>query len=163
MLDNATIQNDVSKKFPEATFSEFKGMLTITISKDQILKLMKYLKNHKEFEFSYLTDLTGVDYLDMELEPRFAVVYHLHSLKNNYRVRVKALVPEEDMVVDSMSSLWKGAIWLEREAYDMFGFQFKGHPDLRRILLPDNFEGHPLRKDYPLRGRGERDILLDLK
>jgi NADH-quinone oxidoreductase subunit C len=163
MIDNATIQQDIAKKFSSATFEEFKGMLTITVPKEDILDLMKYLKKHKKFQFDYLTDLTGVDYLDMEREPRFAVVYHLFSLKNNFRIRVKAMVPEDDMEVDSMASLWKGAVWLEREAFDMFGFKFKGHPDLRRILLPDNFEGYPLRKDYPLRGRGERDILLDLK
>lgn len=163
MINNEMIRKEVSGEFPHATFEEFQGMLTISVKKDEILRLMKYLKEHPEFSFDYLTDLTGVDYLDMEIEPRFAVVYHLYSFKNNYRIRVKALVPEDDVEVDSMSSLWKGAIWLEREAFDMFGFQFRGHPDLRRILMPDNFDGFPLRKDYPVRGRGERDILLDLK
>ncbi|GAB4172779.1 MAG: NADH-quinone oxidoreductase subunit C [Calditrichia bacterium] len=163
MLDNAKIKQDLEKKFPEVSFEEFKGMLTVIIQKKDIIPVLKYLKTHKQFKFDYLTDVTAVDYLDMEKEPRFAMVYHLQSLDNDFRIRVRALVEEDDVEVDTVSSLWKGAIWLEREVFDMFGIIFKGHPDLRRILTPDNFDGHPLRKDYPLRGKGERDILLDLK
>jgi len=93
-----------------------------------------------------------VDYLDKRT-PRFEVVYHLYSLSKNHRLRVKIPVAGEDPVVDSLTPLWKGANWLEREVWDMFGIRFRGHPDLRRILLYEQFEGYPLRKDYPVNYR----------
>ncbi len=163
MIENKHIQDAVSQKFPEATFEEFRGMLSIRIPKNQVFELMEFLKKDANLQFDYLTDLTGVDFLKQEREPRFDVVYHLYSFKNNHRVRVKTGVPEDDLDVPSMVPLWNAANWLEREAYEMFGFNFLGHPDLRRILTPDVFDGYPLRKDYPLRGRGERDVILDLK
>ena len=93
-----------------------------------------------------------MDYLDKRT-PRFEVVYHLYSLSKNHRLRVKIPVAGEDPVVDSLTPLWKGANWLEREVWDMFGIRFRGHPDLRRILLYEQFEGYPLRKDYPVNYR----------
>ena len=93
-----------------------------------------------------------MDYLDKRT-PRFEVVYHLYSLSKNHRLRVKIPVAGEDPVVDSLTPLWKGADWLEREVWDMFGIRFRGHPDLRRILLYEQFEGYPLRKDYPVNYR----------
>lgn len=163
MIENKQIQDAVASKFPEATFEEFRGMLAIRIPKRQVFELMQFLKEDANLQFDYLTDLTGVDFLKQERDPRFDVVYHLYSFKHNHRVRVKTAVPEDDMDVPSMVPLWNAANWLEREAYEMFGFHFVGHPDLRRILTPDMFDGYPLRKDYPLRGRGERDVILDLK
>jgi NADH-quinone oxidoreductase subunit C len=94
-----------------------------------------------------LIDLTAVDYLPRE--PRFEVVYHLHSISINHRVRIKLLVPEGEPEVDSATDLWSSANWLEREVWDLYGIRFAGHPDLRRLLLYEQFEGHPLRKDYP--------------
>ena len=88
---------------------------------------------------------------------RFAVVYQLNSIEHNARLRVQAYVPEDPCEIDTVSGIWDSANWGEREAFDMYGVVFKGHPDLKRILMPDNYEGHPLRKDYPLKGRGERD------
>ena len=163
MISFEHVQQRTQEKFPQAQFEEFRGQWSIRIPKAQLLELMKFLKEDKELAFDYLTDVTGVDYLKMEREPRFDVVYHLYSFKNNVRLRVKSGVDERDMAVPSMTGLWKAANWLEREAFEMFGFQFTGHPDLRRILLPDIFDGYPLRKDYPLQGRGERDVILDLK
>jgi len=163
MPDFNKLQQQIQDRFPEATFEEFRGQLSIRIPREKLLELMTFLKSDKELAFDYLTDVTGVDYLKMEREPRFDVVYHLYSFQNNVRLRVKVGIDERDMDVPSMTGLWKAANWLEREAFEMFGFQFTGHPDLRRILLPDIFDGYPLRKDYPLRGRGERDVILDLK
>jgi len=112
---------------------------------------MQFLK--EELEFDYLTDITAVDY--PEREKRFEMVYHLFSLKNHYRIRVKTEIKEGEKV-SSMTKVWGSANWLEREVYDMFGIEFEGHPDLRRILLSDEWEGHPLRKDYPLIGDGKQ-------
>ncbi len=163
MLDHEFIRRTVKEKFPEAEFEEFRGQLAVRIPKSRLLDLMTFLKEDKNLFFDYLTDVTGVDYLKMNREPRFDVVYQLYSFKHHQRLRVKVGVDEEDMKVPSMTSLWRAANWLERETFEMFGFQFEGHPDLRRLLLPDIFDGFPLRKDYPLRGRGERDVVLDLK
>ncbi len=98
----------------------------------------------------YLADLCGADYPDNK--DRFEVVYNLYSIKHGHRLRVKALVPESDPSVDSVVPVWSGANWHEREACDMYGIVFNGHPDLRRILMPEDWEGYPLRKDYPLKG-----------
>lgn len=163
MLDTETLKAQIHNKFPAAVLEEFRGQLSVRIPIDQLLNFMQYLKDTKELSFDYLTDVTGVDYLKMEREPRFDVVYHVYSFKHHYRLRVKVGVPEENLDVPSLTPLWKAANWLEREAFEMFGFNFVGHPDLRRLLLPDIFDGFPLRKDYPLHGRGERDVVLDLK
>ncbi len=162
-MESGKIKKHISKKFPEIQFEEFRGDLAVRVERDQLTAFMKFLKEDRELNFNYLTDVTGVDYLNMEREPRFDVVYQLYSFKNNFRIRVKVGLPEDDLDVASMTPLWKAANWLEREAFEMYGFNFTGHPDLRRLLTPDVFDGHPLRKDYPLQGRGERDVILDLK
>lgn len=124
---------------------------TIVVRRESVLNFMKMLKG--EFQFEMLADLTAVDYLGQQ--PRFEVVYHLNSLERNLRLRVKIPVNEGEEV-DSLTSIWPIADWLEREVWDMFGIRFKNHPDLRRILLYDEFEGHPLRKDYPINKRQPR-------
>ena len=111
---------------------------------------------HRDEPVDSLTDLTAVDYLNQGMPERFCVVYNLYSFKENVRTRVKAFVPEGDASIDSVSALWKSAPWAEREVWDLFGISFKGHPDLKRLLLPESYQGHPLRKDYPLTGKGER-------
>jgi len=121
---------------------------TILIERDDLLEIVKFLKEGP-YAFTMLLDLTCVDYAGHE--ERFQMVYHLFSLSNNQRLRIKTSLPEEDPSIDSLTSFWKNANWLEREIYDMFGVQFPGHPDLRRIFMWDEFEGYPLRKDYPLR------------
>lgn len=110
-----------------------------------------FFKEDLRLAFNVLVDLTAVDYL--ERRPRFEVVYHLLSMSGNRRLRVKILWDENIPGIDSVSGLWKSANWLEREVWDMFGIRFAGHPDLKRILLYEEFEGHPLRKDYPIRKR----------
>lgn len=127
----------------------FRGDETIIISREGLQETFRSLKEDPKLDFNYLTDITVGDYLGKK-EPRFEVVYHLYSLRMKHRLRVKVPVPEEDPNVESLTPLWKGANWLEREAWDMFGICFVGHPDLRRILLYEEFQGYPLRKDYPI-------------
>jgi NADH-quinone oxidoreductase subunit C len=125
------------------------GQLTIEIRRDDVLKVMKFLRDDANCQFLTLLDVCGVDYpVDDE---RFEIVYHLLSMTHNNRIRVK-LRTDEDMPVDSVTPLFKAANWWEREVWDMFGVAFNGHPDLRRILTDYGFEGHPLRKDFPLTG-----------
>ena len=143
--------------------SDAQDELTITVRKDVIYELMVFLKNDSELVYNFLADVTAVDYSLMEDVlmkydyARFMVVYHLLSTEKKERLRVKVPVHEKELSIPSMTSIWKVANWLERETYDMFGITFENHPDLRRILMPDDYEGHPLCKDYPLRGRGERE------
>jgi NADH-quinone oxidoreductase subunit C len=128
------------------------GDETITIPRERAVAIMTALRDDPEFAFDVLVDATAVDWL--ERAPRFDVVYHLNSLTRNHRLRVKTQAGAgDDAWVPSMVPIWKAADWLERECYDMFGIQFRGHSDLRRILLYDSFEGHPLRKDYPYQRR----------
>lgn len=139
----------------------FRGDETIVVPRDVILKVMQILRDEEPFRMEYLMDLTVVDRLFLGGGPRFEVVYHLYSLSKNHRIRVKTLLPEEDPVVDSLTGLWASANWMEREAWDLYGVRFEGHPDLRRILLYPEFVGHPLRKDYPKEGEQPRIPLYD--
>jgi NADH-quinone oxidoreductase subunit C len=125
----------------------------VVIDKEALLPLVKFL-NNKPHEYNMLLDLTCVDY--MGEEPRFEMVYHLFSLSQNKRIRIKARLREKDLSIASLTTIWKNANWLEREIFDLFGVHFEGHPDLRRIFMYDGFEGNPLRKDYPLRKRQPR-------
>jgi NADH-quinone oxidoreductase subunit C len=118
---------------------------------EALFKILDFLKKDPRMQFDMLVDLTAVDYLGRE--PRFEVVYHLLSLPLNQRIRIKTGISGAKPVVDSVVALWASANWLEREVWDMFGIEFAGHPDLKRILLYPEFEGHPLRKDYPIRRR----------
>jgi NADH-quinone oxidoreductase subunit C len=122
------------------------------VKKEAIIELFKFLRDDPELDCKFLMDLTAVDYLNRK-DNRFEVVYHFYSLKHNGRLRVKIPVSEDDCTIDSVSSLWKTANWYEREVWDLYGIKFKGHPDMRRILLYEEFKGHPLRKDYPINKR----------
>ena len=123
------------------------GDATVLVDAAKIVEVMRFLRDTPEIEFEMLTDVTAVDYLGEQ--PRFEMVYHLYSVARNRRLRVKARVPEDPAEIDTLTELWSSANWMEREVYDMYGIRFRGHPDLRRILLYEEFEGHPLRKDYP--------------
>ena len=125
----------------------FRGDETATVERSQIVEILTWLRDDPELRFEMLTDLTATDYSPRE--PRFEVVYHLYSVSKKHRLRIKIQVPEEDATVDSLYHVWHIADWLEREVWDLYGIRFKGHPDLRRILLHEDFVGHPLRKDYP--------------
>jgi NADH-quinone oxidoreductase subunit C len=127
---------------------EFRGEVTVVVKKEEIVAVCTFLKD--DLGFNFLTDLCGVDYLGTA--PRFMVVYHLYNIGTHQRFRVKASVEESDARIDTVSGVWSTANWHERECYDLMGISFNNHPDLRRILLPDEWEGHPLRKDYPLQG-----------
>lgn len=135
------------------------GELTVVIEKDCVLPVTEALRDNSEFAFEEVMDVCGVDYSDYangDWEgPRFAVVYHLLSLSNNHRMRLKVFLDGEPPVIDSVVSIWTSANWFEREAFDLFGIVFEGHPDLRRILTDYGFIGHPFRKDFPLIGQVE--------
>ena len=123
------------------------GDATASIDPERVVEVARLLRDDSELEFEMLTDVTAVDYLGQE--PRFEMVYHFYSVARNQRLRIKARVPEEPAEIDSLAGLYASANWMEREVWDLYGIRFKGHPDLRRILLYEEFEGHPLRKDYP--------------
>jgi NADH-quinone oxidoreductase subunit C len=126
------------------------GDAVIFVTPDSLQKVAKALKEDADLCFEYLSDIRGVDYLDQDQEPRFEAVYELHSFEHNHSVRIRVGLEEENPSVPTVSDLWKGALYPERELFDMFGFDIPGHPDLRRIIMPDEWEGNPLRRDYPL-------------
>jgi NADH-quinone oxidoreductase subunit C len=137
--------------------SEFRDNKRVTVPAEKVFDALKLLKDSG---FDFLSDVAGIDYLGYpDATDRFAVVYALINMTSGERLFVKTFVNDPDPEVPSVVSLWKGADWMEREVFDMFGIRFPGHPDLRRILMPDAFEDFPLRKDYPLRGHGERHNL----
>ncbi len=127
------------------------GEITIVAKRDGLVELMTWLRDEPGLKFDFLSDIGGVD-LGEFASPRFAVAYQLYSLAHNHRLRVKVFLAEDDAHLPTMWNVWKAANWLEREIYDMFGVIFDGHPDLRRILMPSDYEGHPLRKDFPIKG-----------
>ena len=152
------VLDQLKERFGEAvleTHNRF-GNETAIIKRESVLAIMKFLKDECGFEM--LLDLCGVDHLPEK--PRFEVVYHLKSMSRGYRVRIKVRIPEEEPVVDSIVSIWKGANWYERECWEFYGIKFQGHPDLRTLLLYPEFQGHPLRKDYPHKKRQPRIPLL---
>jgi len=125
-----------------------RGEVTLDIVPARISSVCGYLKYDQKF--ARLSSVTAVD--RYPAEPRFEVVYHLHSIERNLRVRLKCRLPGGDPAIESVVAVWRAANWYEREVFDLFGIRFIGHPDLRRIMLPDGWEGHPLRKDYPVTG-----------
>ena len=132
----------------------FRGDQTVTVRKDCGNDFFKFLRDEPELAFNFLMDITAVDYLSKKTE-RFEVVYHFYSLKHNDRLRIKIPIPMKDCIADTITPLWKTANWYEREIWDMYGIKFRNHPDLKRILLYEEFNGHPLRKDFPLTGYTE--------
>jgi NADH-quinone oxidoreductase subunit C len=152
-MEASQIAERIKETFPGETLDvrEFRGQVSVTLKKGRLLDICRYLHDDPDLFFDYLVDLCGVDYLGKK-NMRFEVVYHLYSMKHRHAVRLKAEVPDGDPSIDSVMPVWTGANWHERECYDMFGIIFNGHPDLRRILLPEDWEGYPLRKDYPLKG-----------
>lgn len=142
----------INDQFPELKIdtTDFRDELTLSFDKSFIIPVCKFLKSNSELEFLFCTDITAIDWAVRK--NRFTVVYNLYSLKNNFRLRLKANVDESDCTIDSVTSVWKSANWQERETYDMYGIKFNTHPDLRRMYMPEEFEYHPLRKDFPLTG-----------
>jgi len=132
----------------------FRGDRTMVVPREYLRELCGRARTHPDLQFNLLSDATCVD--RFPAEPRFELNYQLVSIPKRHRITLRVRVPGSDPVVDSLCPVWPGANWLEREIFDLFGIQFTGHPDLRRILLPNDFEGHPLRRDYPV--HGYRDI-----
>ena len=136
------------------------GQTCIRIAPARLVEVMRFLHDDLELAFDQLADLTCVDYLEFpEATDRFGVVYTLLSVRHGHRLWVKCFVNDPEPTVPSVFDIWHGADWMEREVWDLFGVRFEGHPDLRRIVTWEGFEAHPLRKDYPLHGRGERESL----
>jgi len=145
----------LQRAFPELESSEFRSQTRVVVPLERLRELLGALK--EQFGFDLLVDVSCVDYLHYRGAPdRFGMVYVLTNTETNERLIVRSYLGETDPVVPSVVDLWEGANWLEREVWDLFGIRFAGHPDLRRVVLPEQFMAHPLRKDYPLQGRGER-------
>jgi len=148
----------IQQKFPEAfvSWKEWRGDLAVSIKKTAVVPVCRYVHDDPEMDFDYIVHISSVDYPDDE--ERFEVVYEFYSIRRRQRIRIKARVAEEGAAIDSVTGIWKGAEYMEREVFDMMGIVFNNHPDPRRILMPDEYdEGWPLRKDFPLAGKGWRD------
>jgi len=147
-----SLQNEFPKNIVD--IKQYRNETTILVDKESIHKICNHLKYN--LDFTFLADLTAVDYLEVK-SPRYEVVYHIHRFgpdcEENVRIRLKAELTDSEPKIDSVVSIWSSADWLEREVYDMFGIKFIGHPDLRRILMPDDYEPFPLRKDFDVRNR----------
>jgi len=154
-MPTATILSKIKERLPGAVLdiTEFAGEHILHVKGQDILKVLTELKDDG---FNFLADLTAIDNLTLGGFERFAVSYHLLSHKTTERATVKAYISEEKPSLPSVESLWKTADWQEREVFDLYGIRFEGHPNLIRIMNPDDFEGYPLRKDYPRLGRKER-------
>jgi NADH-quinone oxidoreductase subunit C len=156
-VDGAAILDEVRARFGDAVLEthDDRGDHTAVVDRARVREVLAFCRD-SALGFEVLMDLTAVDYSKFpgrEDGPRFEVVYHLYSIAHNHRVRVKVRVDEDDAVVPSAVPLWPIADWFEREVWDMFGIRFDGHPDLRRLLMYEEFVGHPLRKDYPINRR----------
>lgn len=169
-LDHPTFKR-VKEQFPDKKFraTEYRGHSTLILDKDDLFEVMTFLREDEACRYNFLSDVLGVDYLDYPSETigRFAVIYNLCAYDREDRFFVKVFLDptgptdgiEDDpgLYIDSVCPIWPGAEWNEREVFDMFGIRFVGHPDMRRILTWETYPGHPLRKDYPVIGRGERE------
>jgi NADH-quinone oxidoreductase subunit C len=149
-LDNASVATRLREAFPKAVGEtwQHRGMLSVPVAREALVEVARFLRDTPDLRYVFLENLCGVDYLGRE--PRFEVVYHLLSLQNRHRLVLKVGAPEDDPTIPTLTGLWPTATWQEREAFDMFGIIFGGHPALHRILMPDDWEGYPLRKDVPL-------------
>jgi NADH-quinone oxidoreductase subunit C len=155
-MDPLQIAKMIEEKFAGQVVGteSYVGQVGVMLRKDNIKDICLFLRDEPSLKMDHLSDLTAVDFSRYpgDTGPRFEVVYNLISTEHHHRIRLKVRVPEEDPRIDSVSSIWQTANWHERETYDLMGITFDGHPDLRRILLPEDWEGHPLRKEYPLKG-----------
>lgn len=148
------IRTAVTGKFGEGAgeWVEYRGETTLITSRERLEEIARFLRDCPDLQFDVMAYATAVDYLLQKRTPRFEVVYNLLSSAKHHRMRLKAGVPEDDCWSPSLYGVWKSCNFMEREAYDMFGIEYRGHPDLRRILMPDDWQGWPLRKDFPMGG-----------
>ncbi|MCJ7934726.1 NADH-quinone oxidoreductase subunit C [Chryseobacterium sp. CBSDS_008] len=149
-MTNEFVLEAITREFPESVISSSEpyGMLTIEVKKEDIKKIIHYLKD-SSLEFNFLTDICGIHYPEFP-EKEIGVVYHLHNMMANFRLRLKIFMSRENIEVDSLTDLYAGANWMERETYDFYGIKFKGHPDLRPILNMEDLGYHPMLKEYRL-------------
>jgi NADH-quinone oxidoreductase subunit C len=144
----------LAERFGPLESSVFRGQTRLVVPAERSRAVMEFLRDRG---FDLLVDVTCVDYLDFKgAKHRYGLVYLLASTATNHRLVVRVFADDPEPTVDSLVPLWEAANWLEREVWDLFGIRFTGHPDLRRLVMPEEFTAHPLRKDYPLQGRGER-------
>lgn len=164
-MESTGIAEKLREKFPDDVLESYKhmGQNGVLVKRDHIVELCRFLRD--ECSMNHLMCLTGIDNSQRKGKffERFEVVYQLYSISEKHMLRLRAQVPEDDCSIESITSLWIGANWLERECYDLMGIHFDSHPDQRRILTPDDWEGHPLRKEYPLRGDKEWSGYEELK
>jgi len=149
-MTNEFVLEAITREFPDSVISSAEpyGMLTVEVKKDDIKKIIHYLKD-SSLEINFLTDICGIHYPEFP-DKEIGVVYHLHNMMTNFRLRLKIFMPRENIEVDSLVELYAGANWMERETYDFFGIKFKGHPDLRPILNMEDLGYHPMLKEYRL-------------
>lgn len=158
MLTNQEVAEHIAEKFDGsvADFEQPYGLLTLTTTRETIIPLLSYLKDHPVYQINFLTDITGVHYPG-STGKEFAVVYHIHSLVNNFRTRIKVFLAKEDLHIPTAIDLYASANWMERETFDFFGILFDGHPNLTRILNVEEMDYHPMRKEYPLEDATRQD------
>jgi NADH-quinone oxidoreductase subunit C len=151
-MTNTDITRKVKEALPQSLLEmyEFRGDLTLLVRVEDLERVARFVKDDPDLSFDLIIDAAGVDMY--RPEGRFEVVYNIYSLKNKRYLRLKVRVEEEHAVVPTLTGVWPGANWHERETFDMFGIKFDGHPDLRRFYMPEEFEYYPLRKDFPLMG-----------
>jgi len=155
------IAQRIQEKFPSefVEIKEFRNESTVTVKPDRIVEIARFLRDDPSTAFDHLSDIFSVDNSARSAPggERFEVVYLLNSIPNRHRLRLKTLLREDRCEIDSVYPVWRAAGFLEREVYDLMGIRFRNHPDLRRIFLPEDFDGHPLRKEYPAEGKGWRN------
>lgn len=161
-FDELSLNPDISPEFKALVDNGFEAEIVaakrfrdqdfITVKKDRIVEILTLMRDHPDCTYKMVSDILGVDLLGFEKEPRFEVIYSLYSLVTNRRIVIKAQVDEDDPTIDTASDVWLAAPWAEREIFDLYGISFNNHADLRRIMMPDDWVGHPLRKDFPLGG-----------
>lgn len=158
MLTNQEVAETLLERFGEQVydFDEPYGLLTLSTTREEIIPVLEFLKNHKSYQINFLTDLTAVHYPD-DAGREFAVVYHAHSLVQNFRIRIKVFIAESDIHIPTATGLYACANWMERETYDFYGILFDGHPNLTRILNIEEMDYFPMRKEYPLEDATRED------
>ena len=156
MIESSKISSFLHEQYGDAILGEETQFdyQVLTIKSSSIIDIIKALKNHAEFSFEYLTTMCGIHYPDQK---QMAVMYQLHSLSNNTRLRLKAYISDEAPSIKTLTGVYKAANWMEREAYDFYGINFEGHPDLRRILNVEDMIAHPMRKEFPLEDQVRKD------
>ncbi|HEB69888.1 MAG TPA: NADH-quinone oxidoreductase subunit C [Desulfobulbus sp.] len=165
-MESMEIAGRLQTQFPDQVVDvcSFHGQVGVLTRREQVVDMLRWLRDTPGIRMNHLMDLCGVDNggRNNAALQRFEVVYNLYSVPNRHSLRIRAQIPQEDPCIDSVTALWAGADWHERECFDLMGISFNGHKNMTRILLPEDWQGHPLRKEYPLKGRQEWSGMDDL-